>query len=212
MIKNSYRRIFPSLTVVLRRELSYCNTVLDLGCGKNSIVQNCTTSFSVGVDLFEPDLEESKKNGIHNQYIIADINRVEFKPKSFDAILCFEVLEHLTKEEGFYLLSKMEKWAKKKIIITTPNGYIYQNNFDDNPLQEHKSGWRVGDLKKIGFEVYGMQGWKNLRQYMGTIKYKPLLLWTLISILTQNITYRHPKFAFQLFAIKEINDMGDEFL
>jgi len=78
--------------------------------------------------------KESKKKQIHNEYILADLRKLEFKPKSFDAILCLEVIEHLTKEEGHDLIKKMEKWARKKIIITTPNGY------DCNPFQTHKSG------------------------------------------------------------------------
>jgi len=32
--------------------------------------------------------------------------KIEFKPKSFDAIFCGEVLEHLTKEEGYELIKK----------------------------------------------------------------------------------------------------------
>lgn len=98
----------------------------------------------------------------------------------------------------------MEKWAKKKVIITTPNGYLWQNGYDNNPLQQHKCGWSVDELKELGFKVYGMNGWKKLRGYKGGIKYKPLLFWTIISDLTQKLTYHFPNLAFQLFAVKEI--------
>lgn len=204
IFKPIYEKLFPSWISYLKKELSDCSTVLDLGCGYNSPIQYCKVPFSVGVELYEPYLEESKKKGIHSQYIKEDIGKVEFKPKSFDAILCSEVLEHLTKEDGYELIKKMEKWAKKKIIITTPNGYLLQDGYDNNPLQEHKSGWSVKELEKLGFKVYGINGWKKLRGYKGEVKYKPTILWIVISDITQKLTYRHPRYAFQLFAVKEI--------
>jgi len=99
----------------------------------------------------------------------------------------------------------MEKWARKKIIIKTLNGYLWQDGYDSNPLQEHKSGWGVEEFQKLGFNIYGISGWKQLRGYKASIKYKPQLLWYLISELTQKVVYWYPKFAFQLFAIKQIN-------
>lgn len=205
-VKYIYKKLFLSWIEHLKRELSDCNTVLDLGCGYNSSIQHCKVPFSVGVELFEPYLQESKKKGIHNQYIKADIRKVEFKPKSFDAILCSDVLEHLTKEEGYELIIKMEKWSRKKIIIITPNGYLWQDDYDSNPLQEHKSGWSVEELERLGLNVFGMNGWKKLRGYRGSVKYKPTLLWSIIANLTQKISYRYPKFAFQLFAVKQTSD------
>jgi len=83
--------------------------VLDLGCGRSSPIRYCPVSYSVGVELFEPYLEESKKMKIHNEYILADIRKVEFKPKSFDCVLALDGLEHLTKKEGLSLI-KVSRW------------------------------------------------------------------------------------------------------
>lgn len=200
------KRLFPSFGELLKNPLSHCDTVLDLGCGYNSPIQYYDVPFSVGVEFFEPYLQESSKKGIHNQYIKADIMKVEFMPKSFDAVIAIEVLEHLTKEEGTELLGKMEQWSRKKIIITTPNGYLWQDDYDNNPMQQHKSGWSAEELQKLGFKVYGMEGWKKLKGYRGEVRYKPVFLYNRISELTQTITYRLPKFAFQILAVKTIKD------
>jgi len=200
-------RLFPHCWLnLIKKELSGCNTVLDLGCGSNSPLQYFNVHFSVGVELYDPYLLETRRKGIHNQYIKADIRKVEFKPRSFDAAIAIELLEHLTKEEGHALIKKMERWARKRVIITTPNGYLWQNGYDDNPLQEHKSGWSVKELQELGFEVYGMNGWKKLMGYKGSIKYKPALSWQGISELTQEIIYFHPRLAFQLFATKQVGN------
>lgn len=206
ILKPFYRKIFPGLIKYLRRELSNCDTVLDLGCGYNSPIQYCNVSFSIGVEFFDPYLQENERKGIHNRYIKGDITKIDFKPKSFDAVIAIDVLEHLYKEDGQKLLKKMEKWARKKIIIFTPNGYVYQDGYDNNPFQEHKSGWNVEELGNLGFKIFGINGWKKLRGYRGIIKYKPTLLWTIISDLTQKITHHFPNLAFQLFSVKQIKE------
>jgi len=205
LLKGVYHRIFPPLSCNLKNALANCDAVLDLGCGCNSLLQHCNVSFSVGVELFEPYLQESRKKGIHSQYIKADIRKIEFSPKSFDAVIAIDVLEHLTKEEGAELLGKMDHWSRKKIIIFTPNGYIWQGDYDHNPLQQHRSGWTVEELKRSGFAVFGINGWKRLRGYQGSIRYKPAFMYG-ISDLTQKVTYRVPQLAFQILAIKTVEE------
>ena len=182
----------------LNKELCGCDKVLDIGCGRNSAIQYCNIHFSVGVEIFESDLKESKKKRIHNQYILADITKIEFEPESFDAVVALSVLEHLSIEDGLILIEKMKKWTRKKIIIYTPNGYVFQDGYNHNTHQNHKSGWSVEQLEKAGFKVLGCSGWKQLKGYKGSIKYKPRLFWIIISDITQKIIYRYPKSAFQI--------------
>jgi len=202
-----YFRVFPDFKDMLKRELSECETVLDLGCGHHSLLHFCKIPFLVGVELFEPYLKESKRKGIHSQYLRADISRMEFKPKSFDAVIAIGLLEHLPKQEGYELLNKATKWARKKVVITTPNGYLWQEAYDDNPLQEHKSGWDVNELRELGFRVRGAFGWKRISGYKLSTKYEPpAFLWRRVSDLTEKITCYFPEFAFLLLATKRIDE------
>ncbi len=198
-----YLKLFPpTLIKNLNNELLGCNKVLDVGCGPNSLLKSINVPYSIGIDLFEPYINKSKENNIHNKYFLIDIRKAKFEPNEFDAVICIDVIEHLTKKEVYNLIKKMEKWANKKIIIYTPNEYVFQEEYDGNPLQKHKSGWNTQKLENLGFQVYGINGWKLLRGYKGSIKYKPYLLWQLFSDSTQKLTYRYPKFASGLLAIK----------
>jgi len=188
---------------IIRKGLVGCESVLDLGCGYNSPLQLIDIPKKIGVELFDPYLEESQKKGVHNEYIKADIRTLELPSKCYDAVFCSEVLEHLTKEEGHKLLKKMDSWARKSIIMTTPNGYIYQDDYDKNPHQEHKSGWSASELRAAGFKVRGMNGLKYLRGYKGQMKYKPTVVCRIISTLSQIVTQYYPSLAFQLLAVKE---------
>jgi len=200
-----YVTLFPYLQVYMKRELAGCHTVVDLGCGSSSPLVSCDVPYSVGVELFEPSLLASRKVGIHSEYVLADVTDIAFKPKSFDAVVAIEVLEHLTKEEGTALLRRMEQWAKKKIMISTPNGFIWQDPYDDNPSQEHQTGWKPRELRELGFKVRGLGGWKQLKGYRGRFKYQPAFLWARVSDLTQPLAYHFPEIAFQLIATKRLD-------
>ncbi len=203
LIDKLFHMLFPSWLKHLQKDLADCESVLDLGCGFNSFIEYCNVPYSVGVDLHEPSIEESKEKRIHNHYFKADLRTLEVKPKSFDAIIAIAVIEHMTKEDGLALIPKMEKWAKKKVIISTPNGFIRHEAIHNNPLQVHISGWDTSEFRELGYKVNGMFGWKPLRGYEGYEKYKPSFLWEIISGITQYVTYHFPKLAFILYARKD---------
>ncbi len=204
--------LFHTSVYCLKRELRDCHSVLDLGCGPDSPIKYCNVSYSIGVDAFEPYIEASKDKKVHNEYVLADITDLSFEPDSFDAVVLIEVLEHLAKEEGRALLEKVENWAKKKIVITMPNGYLPQSETSGNPYQVHRSGWTIEEVKNRGYKVYGMAGWKFLRRekiingsqesVFSTIRFRPRLFWLIVSELTQAITYYFPKIAFEEFYVK----------
>jgi SAM-dependent methyltransferase len=204
----TYHNLFPTWSDYIKKELIGCDSVLDLGCGncQNSPLQNMASTYLVGVDAYPPYLEECRRRKLHSEYIKADIRQVEFKERSFDAVVMLNVLEHMSKKDGLQLIDKFSIWAKKKVILTTPNGFLPQDGYDSNVFQEHLSGWSVEDFKRVGFRVYGLYGWKNLRGYRATIKYKPEIFWQMLSDLTQISVYRHAELACRLLAIKKLGE------
>jgi len=127
--------------------------------------------------------------------LIEDLN---YPDNSFDAVVLLEVLEHVTEEKGFEILSKAERWARKKIIISTPNGFLPQHEVDENPHQKHLSGWTPSKLKASGFKSHGLAGIKFLRQeveadtmgddILTTIRFKPAMFWFAVSAFSQIFT------------------------
>ena len=213
-----FETIFPTHVYVLKQELKDCESVLDLGCGPDSPLQYCSNvQHSVGVEAFQPYLEESKKKQIHSEYVSKKIGNLDFEENSFDAVIMLEVIEHLEEQEGLEVLKKLEKWARKKVIISTPNGFFPQKVVDNNPMQVHLSGWDVEKMESLGFmKICGLAGLKHLRAEIDhdsmdaelfiSMKYKPKFFWFMIATLSQILTYRLPKLAFGLFCVKTKNN------
>lgn len=205
-IINNYKDIF--YYKILEKELKNCDSVLDVGCGSDSPLSRVKKTFlSHGVDTHKPSILKSKNKKIHDDYTVGNINNLSlhFKSKSFDAVIALDVIEHFPKKEAYQLIKNMEKIARKKVIILTPNGFYPQDGYDSNPYQIHKSGWSKKELKDTGYEVYGLRGIKYLRGDYATIKYKPWILWGTAAFLSEPLLYFFPTLSYDLFAVKKLS-------
>jgi len=213
LYENTVGRVAPSYEQELEASVVGCTTLLDVGCGAYSPIGRFTRKSveqggvdATGVDAFAPSIERSRAAGLHRQYVQMDILKIaeHFASRSFDCVLASDVIEHLTKEDGFKLLDQMEQVASKRVIVFTPNGFVPQGEYDKNPWQVHISGWTADEFERRGYTVYGMGGAKPLKGEYGRLKFKPAKLWYLIADLTQPFVRRSPSRAYQLLAIKEI--------
>ncbi len=195
-LKKVYLRIFPNYYILLDKEIKGCKSILDVGCGSSSPIRGFSNKiYSVGVDLFKPSIEKSKKEGIHNKYYQADILKIDkqFKPNSFDCVLASDVIEHLGKKEGILLLKNMEKIAKKRVIVFTPNEFIEQGEIENNPFQIHKSHWTVKEMNEKGYSSMGVGGHKIFK---GKIR--------LLTDISQKICKKLHEKAWRVLYIKDL--------
>jgi SAM-dependent methyltransferase len=133
-------------------------TILDVGCGRGepmSFINRHRQFYAVGADIFRPYLKKCKQQGIHDEYIQCDVRYLPFSSKSFDLVLCIEVLEHLRKDEGKGLLQELERVAKKQVLLSMPVGKFVQHAHDSNPYQEHKSSWFPSEFRGRGYIIRG---------------------------------------------------------
>jgi SAM-dependent methyltransferase len=203
---NARAKYNQTFATIAKRELANCGSILDIGCGSGSPASPFRSeTYSVGVELYLPAIMESKKRGIYTDMIRSDISQIEFKPKSFDCVICSDVVEHLTKKNGLKLIIKMEDIAIKKVIILTPNGFNQKEHLEDgNILQAHKSGWFVKDFVNMNYEVKGALGLKYIRGERTALKFKPNWLWEKISGLTQLVTFSLPQYAYYIVCVKRL--------
>jgi SAM-dependent methyltransferase len=70
--------------------------VLEAGCGARSMVTFPSPRRVIGVDISQ---EQLRRNDVISDPILGDLQRPLFARPSFDAIVCFDVLEHLPHPE-----------------------------------------------------------------------------------------------------------------
>ena len=106
---------FSALNTVWRKLDKSSKTILDVGCGKGepmAFINRHGRFKAVGIDIFRPYLVEARRKGVYHDLILGDVRFLPFKDKSFDAVICMEVLEHLEKEDGEKLLLELERVVK----------------------------------------------------------------------------------------------------
>ena len=156
---------------------------------------------------YEPALAASRAAGIHDEYVLLDVRELEiaFEPRSFDVVLAVDLLEHLTREEGLALLEAIERIARRRTVVFTPNGHVDQDDIGGNPLQVHHSGWAVEDLRSAGYDVIGVHGLKLLRREEARFRWRPKRVWRFASDLTEPVVRRHPSAAYHVLGVKDVS-------
>ena len=163
--------------------------------------------YCVGVDIFRPWMNGARRQERHSDCVLCDIQRLPIREKTFDIVLCMEVLEHLTKEDGQKLLEKMERIARRQVIVTTPVGeFALHPATDDNPYQEHQSSWRPAELVRYGYKIrgYGLPLAGGAHGLLGRLPEPFRSIRRLIWVLASTISYFVPTLAGWMVGVKRL--------
>lgn len=192
------------LYLFIMQQLKGCDTVLDLGCGASSPIRFVKAK-TFGIDADDRVIEKAKKKRTHDNLVVLDVKKIgtTFAAKSFDAVVALDFIEHLNKKDGYRLTNEMEKIARKKVLIFTPNGFMIQAG--PSEFDRHLSGWTVEEFRNLDYKIYGMYGPKFLRGDYHGIRFGPIIFWSLISEFLQwsYIVY-NPKKSAALLCVKNL--------
>jgi hypothetical protein len=148
---------------ILKRRMERTDLVVDLGSGvrPNLFLGQKVT---ICVELFKPYLEYLRKIYPGESIVTVEEDVLSFlkrqPTRSIETLLVTDLIEHLSKNDGLSLIHEIERTVTKQALIVTPNGFMPQHvsevdddewGFIGNSLQNHISGWEVGDFK--GWEV-----------------------------------------------------------
>ena len=94
--------------------------VLEVGCGSRSYISISKNVYVVGIDISEKQLSE---NAVLDEKILGDIQTYSLPNSEYDLIICWWVLEHLSRPQK--ALENCLKALKKNgmIIIASPNAF-----------------------------------------------------------------------------------------
>lgn len=191
----------------LEDKLKECDTVLELGAGKFSYLRLLKKQFHItAFDIDKRSLEIAREANVYNHCINGNVTMISnyFDENSFDCVVAFDLIEHLEKEEGLILIKNMERIAKKKIIIYTPNGFLFQDPIDGNIYQKHISGWSFSEMEGYSFRVYGVNGLRMLRGPLALPRIRPYFIGYFISNLSWILLkiVKLDKYSFSILCIK----------
>jgi len=105
----------------------------------------------IGVEIFEPYVQNYHRD-IYDSILIYDAFdylKILCLDKSFDLIICSDMVEHLPKEKGTELLKQFARVGKTSIVIiptqVRPQGPVHGNEFE-----RHVASWTKEELEQFG--------------------------------------------------------------
>jgi predicted SAM-dependent methyltransferase len=133
------------------------NRILDVACGRCEWSRLRPQADWTAIDLFLPYLRECIRNDVRGlERVRGTATVLPFRSRSFDLVLCAEILEHLPPLDGFRMLQEAKRVSKHAVIVTTPAdplGRHAQEVLNDNPLERHITATTQKELGECGFEV-----------------------------------------------------------
>ena len=97
--------------------------------------------------------------------VIGDAQNLPFKPKSFDTVLCSEVIEHV--KEPYTALKEINRVLKKSgiLILTAPHlFYVHERPNDYFRFTNYGLSYL---LKKAGFKIISLKPTGGMIEFMG---------------------------------------------
>ncbi len=93
------------------------SSILDAGCGNGVITNALHPSYQVtGLDLSPAALEYVRAPKVN-----ASVTAIPFPDRSFDLVMCNEVLEHLNAADLAQAVSELQRCTGKYLLLSVPN-------------------------------------------------------------------------------------------
>lgn len=136
----------------IMKHIDFGNSILDVGAGSGMItrrIKETRPNIHISAcDFSKPALDWLRKKIPLNEVFFCDLVKgIPKDDKSYDIIVCSEVIEHM--EEPEKAIAELVRVARKKVIITVPYGE------QSNKSVEHLWAFDLDDIFNL-LKGYGM--------------------------------------------------------
>jgi ubiquinone/menaquinone biosynthesis C-methylase UbiE len=136
-------------------------SVLDVGCGQGSFLEELLTEFPTirpyGIDLSSEAVKLAKLRVPKGQFWVLDIEE-EYLKKTFDLVVCSEVLEHIAKDLS--ALKNLAHMTGKYLIISSLQGRMRSfEAHQSGHVRNYPRGELAAKIKESGFKVLRVTEW-----------------------------------------------------
>lgn len=117
------RNFLKTLKELLPKE-DFSETIVELGTGEGQLIKIIRKQFPkskiCGSDISEEIIKEAARNLKGKNIILSteDIHKLSYKSKSFDLIICCEVLEHVDNPKK--ALKEIKRVSRGKVLLSVP--------------------------------------------------------------------------------------------
>ena len=154
-----YKEVYERPVKLILAEFNPNDHILDVGCGDGKLTSLIAPKVRqvTAIDHQEYPLKFArlifKKIGIKNTvFRTGDITKLTFKENNFDKVTCFDVIEHIKKEEAVQGIKEVVRVLKPggKVYLTTPNRRELRGRiFGHKIIEKHYYEYAPNEIKEM---------------------------------------------------------------
>ena len=148
----------PHILKIVRQH--NCKTALEVGIGWGNIgtylKKEIPHLLIDGIEVWADYANNQWTNNYENVWI-ADFCAYPINGH-YDTILAIDVIEHLGKNGALYQIERLQKLARKVLVLSVPIIPYPQGAVFGNPYETHRSTWNVKEILGLGFELVAENG------------------------------------------------------
>lgn len=123
--------------------------MLDIGCGSGTYAKMFPEASWVGVEAWEPYIDEFGLNDLYDEVILSDARALRIATLGrFDVAILGDVLEHMESSDAAVLLEKVKTIADI-VIVSIPLGHHPQGAVNGNSYEIHVGDWDDAKVKSV---------------------------------------------------------------
>lgn len=108
--------------------------IMEIGCNYGFVLAYC--GGHIGLDWNEKSIQLAKILSPEKEFYVGDIRNIPLQDKSIDTVMACDCLEHLAWEDVPKAVDEFKRIARKRILITLPDG-----NKDTPEAKSFKHQW-----------------------------------------------------------------------
>jgi len=150
-------------------------SILEVGCGRGGIISQFHTNWRIGIDFNRDLLEEARKAYHGILFIQQDVVTLPnlWLPGSMEAVIGFDILEHLPEADMINLIQNCEDIAKKLVIFFSPLDEaglaMHPENIEDAIGMRHVTIIKEEVFLKRGYATFKYPNYSYGTQYQNNI-------------------------------------------
>ena len=120
VVRGMIDRFFEQLTAIV--EPIEASSVLDAGCGEGETIRRLGGILPpsvTGIDIGERAIACARQRVPEATLMCGSVYELPFEDRSFDLVLCLEVLEHLDQPEA--ALAELRRVARDQLVLSVPH-------------------------------------------------------------------------------------------
>lgn len=127
--------------------------IWDVGPGEGTYFDlmkwSTVDAFWVGVEIWEPYIDQYQLRSKYSRVIVDDIRKCHFPRISGDNLIIFgDVLEHMPEDDARELIVRA-KQSFRWILVSLPIVHAPQDEVNGNPYEAHVKHWTFDEMHEV---------------------------------------------------------------